>query len=84
MKKLLALLLFTGLAYAGEFDDYCVVCLANHVVHKTACIYNTEYDGKTYCFKSDEQIPDFIADPDGIIKRAQEFYDKNPGIHEKK
>ena len=64
-------------ATAGEFDDSCAMGLASGQKVKTDCSVNwTGADGKVYCFSSDSSKQAFLKDPDGNLKRAQDFVAK--------
>ena len=71
------LLGFTGLALAAEFDENCTTSLSNELVMKTDCSIKTEYQGKTYCFGSEDSKAAFMKDPEGTLMKAREFYAKN-------
>lgn len=71
------LLGFTSLALAAEFDDNCTTSLSNELVMKTDCSIKTEYEGKTYCFGSEESKAAFMKDPKGTLMKAEAFYAKN-------
>jgi uncharacterized protein YjbI with pentapeptide repeats len=71
------LLCFSGLTLAAEFDDNCTTSLSNELVMKTDCSIKTEYEGKTYCFGSEESRAAFLKDPKATLMKAQAFYAKN-------
>ena len=71
------LLVFTGLAVAAEFDDNCTTSLSNELVMKTDCSVKAEYEGKTYCFGSEESKAAFLKDPEGTLMKAEAFYAKS-------
>lgn len=70
-------LVFCGMASAAEMGDNCTVGLSMGQMMKTDCSVKTEYQGKTYCFSSEESKTAFMADPDATIRKARAFYDKN-------
>jgi hypothetical protein len=70
---LLAVIVTTH-AQAGEFDDSCAMGLASGQVKKTDCSVNwTAPDGKIYCFGSEGSKEAFLQNPDGNLKKAQDF-----------
>jgi len=71
------MLLLAQWAYAGEFDDHCAAGLAGGMLIKTRCEINTVFADKTYCFASPESRQKFLENPDGMAKKAAEFYAKN-------
>lgn len=70
-------LLLAPLANAGEFDDHCVTALAGGMLIKTKCEINTIFEGKTYCFASQESKEKFSENPKAMVIKATEFYAKN-------
>ena len=82
---LLAAALALGLttaAYAatGEFNNLCAEGLAQHKQIKTDCSINGSYQGKTYCFGSQDAKTEFMKDPTGNLAKAQTYYSsKHPG-----
>jgi uncharacterized protein YjbI with pentapeptide repeats/YHS domain-containing protein len=75
-----AILLFTSIAFAGEFDDNCTISLSEGAFIKTKCEVNELYKGKTYCFGSKVSREAFLHDPDTIIAKASAFYAKNTEV----
>jgi len=71
------MLLLSQWAYAGEFDDHCATGLAGGMLIKTRCEISTVFADKTYCFASQESRQRFLESPDGMVKKAAEFYAKN-------
>lgn len=69
-----ALLAISGLASAAEFDDNCTMSLSNELVMKTDCSIKTEYEGKVYCFGSEESKAAFLKDPKATLMKAEAFY----------
>ncbi|GEM_PF-2654263 len=43
-----------AMAAHGEFDNLCVMGLAEGKRIKTDCSVNTVFDGKTYCFRTED------------------------------
>lgn len=72
-----ATLLFTGIAFAGEFGDHCTTSLSKDALVKTKCEINELYKGKTYCFGNQAAKDSFLLDPDNTIAKAAAFYAKN-------
>lgn len=68
------LLLLSQWVYAGEFDDHCVSALAGGMLIKTKCEINTIFEGKTYCFASQESKQKFSENPKQMVVKAAEFY----------
>ena len=68
------LLLLSQWVYAGEFDDHCVTALAGGMLIKTKCEINTVFEGKTYCFASQESQQKFSENPKQMVVKAAEFY----------
>jgi YHS domain-containing protein len=73
-----ALLLGLGttaaLAVTDEFSKLCTMSLASGKDIQTDCSTNTEIQGKTYCFGSEEAMIQFMADPTGNLAKAQAYY----------
>ena len=73
-----ALLLGLGataaLAVTDEFSKLCTMGLASGKSIQTDCSINTEIQGKTYCFGSEEAMIQFMADPTGNLAKAQAHY----------
>jgi YHS domain-containing protein len=77
----LAATLVFGLATAayaaqGEFNNLCAEGLAQHKQIKTVCSVNGFYQGKTYCFGSDNAKETFMKDPATHLTKAEAFYQK--------
>jgi uncharacterized protein YjbI with pentapeptide repeats/YHS domain-containing protein len=70
-------LLFASIAIAGEFGDHCTASLAQGRLFKTQCLITTLYEGKTYCFGSEEGKDTFLENPKEVISKAVAFYAKN-------
>ncbi len=69
--------LATSLALAGEFGDHCTAGLASGQMIKTNCSINAIYEGKTYCFGSDDSKSGFLMHPAETIAKAEAFYAKS-------
>lgn len=67
----------TGQILADEFDGKCTTGLANGMQIQTKCEMNTMFEGKTYCFSSQESKAKFLENPKMTVKKAAEFYAKN-------
>lgn len=66
----------TGSAFAatGQFKDMCAWGLANDKAVHTDCTVSAAYDGKTYCFSSEEAKTDFMKNPQANLAKAKENY----------
>jgi YHS domain-containing protein len=72
--------LATGaLAVTGEFNNMCAEGLALHKEIKTDCSIHGVYQGKTYCFGSEQAKQDFMKDPAANLAKAEQFYSKHQG-----
>lgn len=74
----ISLLTVTGIGQAaqGEFGKQCTMGLAMQQHVDTDCSVNwTGTDDKTYCFGNEEAKATFLKDPEGNLKKAQEFYE---------
>jgi YHS domain-containing protein len=75
-----SLALATGaLAVTGEFNNMCAEGLALHKEIKTDCSIHGVYQGKTYCFGSEQAKKDFMKDPAANLAKAEQFYSKHQG-----
>jgi YHS domain-containing protein len=61
-------------AATGQFKDMCAWGLANHKEVKTDCTVKTGYQGKTYCFSSEQAKADFMKDPKANLAKAEKNY----------
>ncbi len=77
-------LMFSGLAFAGEFNNHCTNGLSKGALHKTKCEINELYKGKTYCFSNEGARDSFLFDQDGMIEKATTFYAKNAEVEREK
>lgn len=76
---LLAAALALGLSTAafaatGQFKDMCAWGLANHKEVHTDCAVNSDYQGKTYCFSSEQAKADFMKNPKANLAKAEASY----------
>lgn len=62
------------MAVAGEMADHCVTGLAHEQMVKTDCSISHVYEGKTYCFGTDEALASFMQAPAETLAKAQAFY----------
>ena len=69
-------LLLATTAFAGEYGDHCAASLAAGKLFKTQCLITTVYEGKTYCFGSEEGKDTFLENPKAVIAKANENYTK--------
>ncbi len=79
-----ATLLFSSIAFAGEFGDHCTTGLSKGSLVKTKCEINELYKGKTYCFGNEGARDSFLLDPDNTIANAAAFYAKNKELEREK
>jgi uncharacterized protein YjbI with pentapeptide repeats len=70
-------LLIANTSLGAEFGKNCTTSLAQGVMFQTDCAINTEFEGKTYCFGSEESKASFIQNPQMTIAKAEMFYAKN-------
>ncbi len=73
-----------GLTWAGEFGDHCTTGLSGGQMIKTNCSINTLFEGKTYCFGSEESKSAFQMHPAETIAKAAAFYAKNAEVEREK
>ena len=72
--------LATGaLAVTGQFNNMCAEGLALHKEIKTDCAINGVYQGKTYCFGSEQAKQDFMKNPTANLAKAEAYYSKHQG-----
>ena len=78
LKNLIAasLILWASTAFSGEYGDHCAASLAAGKLFKTQCLITTVYEGKTYCFGSEEGKDTFLENPKAVIAKANENYQK--------
>ncbi|NOT14276.1 MAG: hypothetical protein HOP21_01625, partial [Methylotenera sp.] len=63
-----------SLAVQGEFDNLCVMGLAEGKRIKTDCSVNSVFDGKTYCFRTVDAKTEFTKDPKRNLERAKDHF----------
>jgi YHS domain-containing protein len=68
-----------ALAVTGQFNNMCAEGLALHKEIKTDCSINGVYQGKTYCFGSEQAKQDFMKDPAANLAKAEVYYSKHQG-----
>ena len=66
-------------AVTGEFDKMCAQGLATGQKIETDCSINTQIEGKTYCFGSEQAKTEFMKDPKANFAKAQATYKKPSG-----
>jgi uncharacterized protein YjbI with pentapeptide repeats len=81
MNKIKLLLLFALLiqsvcTLAAEFGDNCTYSLANGKMHQTRCLISSIFEGKTYCFSTEEGKDAFLENPKTMIAKASENFAK--------
>ena len=70
----LLLLLSANLALAEELGGHCTTSLSMGVMNKTDCSVNAMFEGKTYCFGSEESRSAFLMHPAETVAKAAAFY----------
>ena len=65
-------------AFAGEFKDHCTYSLSEGRLFQTQCLISTTYQGKSYCFGTEEGKDKFLENPVAMIAIAKAFYEKQP------
>ena len=75
---LLALLLasLSAPVLAGEFGNHCTTGLAEGRMMPTRCDVNAMFEGKTYCFSSEQAKKTFLAAPAETARKAKSSYMK--------
>ena len=69
-----------ALAVNGEFGNMCAASLAAGKDTPTDCSINSQIQGKTYCFGSQEAMAEFMKNPTENLAKAQAYYSKkHPG-----
>ena len=85
MKSTIAGVFLLGLATAalavnGEFGNMRAASLAAGKDTPTDCSINSQIQGKTYCFGSQEAMAEFMKNPTENLAKAQAYYSKkHPG-----
>ncbi len=84
MKKIMsratiAATVFLGLstaafAVSGEFGGMCAEGLAQHQKVQTDCSINATFNGKTYCFGSQDAEVTFFKNPTDNLAKAEAYY----------
>ncbi len=64
----------TALAVSGEFGSMCTQGLAEHQKVQTDCSINATFNGKTYCFGSQDAEVKFFKDPSENLAKAEAYY----------
>ena len=85
LKSVVAVAFLLGMATAalavnGEFGNMCAASLAAGKDTPTDCSINSQIQGKTYCFGSQEAMAEFMKNPTENLAKAQAYYSKkHPG-----
>ena len=85
LKSVVAVAFLLGMAPAalavnGEFGNMCAASLAAGKDTPTDCSINSQIQGKTYCFGSQEAMAEFMKNPTENLAKAQAYYSKkHPG-----
>ena len=85
LKSVVAVAFLLGMATAalavnGEFGNMCAASLAAGKDTPTDCSINSQIQGKTYCFGSQEAMAEFMKNPTENLSKAQAYYSKkHPG-----
>jgi uncharacterized protein YjbI with pentapeptide repeats len=83
-----ALLVFTNASSSAEsgaeFGKQCTTSLSQGQVFQTDCSIKAEFQGKTYCFGSEDSKARFIQNPQMTIIQAQAFYAKTAEVSREK
>jgi len=61
-------------AATGQFKDMCAWGLANHKEVHTNCDTMAQFEGKTYCFSSQEAKTKFMKHPKANLAKAEKNY----------
>jgi YHS domain-containing protein len=69
-----AMLVSPAFAASGEHNNMDALGLANGKGMRTKCDVSGEYQGKTYCFGSEERKVEFMKQPDTYRAKADAFY----------
>ena len=81
LKSVVAVAFLLGMATAalavnGEFGNMCAASLAAGKDTPTDCSINSQIQGKTYCFGSQEAMAEFMKNPKENLAKAQAYYSK--------
>jgi len=85
LKSVVAVAFLLGMATAalavnGEFGNMCAASLAAGKDTPTDCSINSQIQGKTYCFGSQEAMAEFMKNPTANLAKARAYYQsKHPG-----
>jgi YHS domain-containing protein len=63
-----------ALAATGEYEGMDAMALAQGKAVKTDCSINSQLQGKTYCFGSQEMMMQFMQNPRRNIRKAEAAY----------
>ena len=63
-----------ALAVTGEYGNMCTMGLAKSKQIKTDCSVNSQLEGKTYCFGSQEAMTEFMKNPKENLILASNYY----------
>jgi hypothetical protein len=69
------LLLGPAAALAGEYQSLDAMGLASGKGMKTPCKVTGDFEGKTYCFRSEDAKSEFMRDAAGNRAKADAYYD---------
>lgn len=69
-----ALLVFANASNGAEFAKNCTTSLSQGQMFQTDCSIHAEFQGKTYCFGSEDSKASFMQNPQMTISQAQAFY----------
>lgn len=69
-------ILLSNFALAGEFGDSCTSSLSQGRLFRTQCLITSVYEGKTYCFSTEEGKDNFLENPKEMIAKASANYEK--------
>ena len=64
-----------ALALTGEYGNMCTMGLAMGKQIKTDCSVNSQLQGKTYCFASNEAMTQFMKNPKDNLVLAANYYE---------
>jgi len=70
-------LLLSSYSFAAEFNNQCTNGLSQGISLTTNCEIQEIFGGKTYCFSSKTAKAAFLANPQEVINKANDFYAKN-------
>ena len=79
LSSVTASVLLLGLATAafaatGEYENMDAMALAHGKAVKTDCSINSQLDGKTYCFGSQDAMTEFMQHPKRYQRKAHNHY----------